>query len=242
MLHLMLWLESHSDEYLARLDVKRTAKELGWSRSRVIRAVTELEELGLISTEQVPFGQGTRTRFTLHLDEWSDPDRVSKRDTPRVPKQDTAVYRNETPSKSMCNLGEQVESSSSAAPRRLSSTDRFDEFWSVYGNLAGTGRRKAIDCWKLAMKRGDDPDDIIDGLRAWVAYWRTPGANKAMYAQGFLNQQKWATPPPPVTVDVDRKTASSRAAIARLRSVPDSDALNIFALDSASIREVESGT
>ena len=89
MLHLMLWLESHSDEYLARLDVKRSAKELGWSRSRVIRAVTELEELGLISTEQVPFGQGTRTRFTLHLDEWSDPDRVPKRDTPRVSKRDT---------------------------------------------------------------------------------------------------------------------------------------------------------
>ena len=151
------------------------------------------------------------------------------------------MYRNETPSKSMPKLGEHVESSSSAVARRLSIPDRFDEFWSTYGNLAGTGRRKAIECWQHAMKRGDDPDDIINGLRAWVTYWRTPGASKAMYAQGFLNQQKWATPPPPITPDVDRKTAASRAAINRLRSIPDND-LDIFALDGASIREVGSGT
>jgi hypothetical protein len=211
MLHLMLWLASHSDEYLARLDIKRSASELGWSRSRVIRAVAELEELGLISTEQVPYGQGTRTRFTLHLDEWSDPDRVSKRDTPDVPKRDTPdvpkrdtpVYRNETPSKSTCNLEEHVECSSSALTGRLAS-DRFDEFWTIYGNLAGTGKKKARECWTIAMKRGDPPDDIIEGLKAWVTYWRTPGANKAMYAQGFLNQQKWATPPPPVPTEYRR--------------------------------------
>ena len=91
--------------------------------------------------------------------------------------------------------------------------DDFDIFGKVYGNLAGTGRLKAVECWRMAMKRGDDPAAIIDGLRAWGAYWRTPGANKAMYAQGFLNQQKWATTPPPVHDDTPRRsTVQSRSA------------------------------
>jgi hypothetical protein len=84
--------------------------------------------------------------------------------------------------------------------------DRFDDFWRSYGNLAGTGKKKAKECWNTAMKRGDDPNAIIAGLEAWVIYWRTPGASKAMYAQGFLNQQKWSTEPPPL--HADKRTAT----------------------------------
>ena len=51
-LRLMLWLDSHSDEYLTALHVKRTAEEIGWSRDRVTRTLTGLEELGLITTAE----------------------------------------------------------------------------------------------------------------------------------------------------------------------------------------------
>jgi hypothetical protein len=73
-LRLMLWLDSHSHEYLRDLSIKRTALEIGWSRDRVSRTLELLVELGLVSTEQVPHPDGgkTRTMITLHQDLWSD--------------------------------------------------------------------------------------------------------------------------------------------------------------------------
>jgi len=82
-LRLMLWLVSHSDEYLAAMNVHRAANELGWSRNRIKRTTAELESLGLVETEQIArAGGGTVTRFTLHLDLWSEPDRVIHSDGP----------------------------------------------------------------------------------------------------------------------------------------------------------------
>ena len=43
----MMWLESHTDEYLAALDKKRCAQEIGWSRDRVSRTLDSLTDLGL---------------------------------------------------------------------------------------------------------------------------------------------------------------------------------------------------
>lgn len=97
-IHLMLWLDSHSDEYLAGLHIKRAAAELGWSRNRVIRSIDTLESVGLIGTELVQHGDGKRTRFTIHQSEWTEQDRVTKRDTPPAdcaPKRNTPVLRNE---------------------------------------------------------------------------------------------------------------------------------------------------
>jgi hypothetical protein len=96
--------------------------------------------------------------------------------------------------------------------------DLFDRFWETYGNLAGTGKKKAREGWDLALKRGNDPDEIIAGLAAWVVYWRTPGANKAMYAQGFLNQEKYATAPPPLQPE-ERKSTPGMARIKERRSL-----------------------
>jgi hypothetical protein len=75
----------------------------------------------------------------------------------------------------------------------------FEQFWKTYGNLAGTGKQKTRECWNSAITR-DSVERIQTGLEAWVAYWRTPGANRSMYAQGFLNQDRWTTEPPPVAV------------------------------------------
>jgi len=72
-LRLMLWLDSHTDDYLADLNTTRIATELGWSRQSVRSALHELVSLELISTKQVPHpasGQ-TRTLVTLHHDRWS---------------------------------------------------------------------------------------------------------------------------------------------------------------------------
>ena len=95
-LRLMLWLDSHSDEYLAALNISRSADELGWSRNRVKRAMSQLEDLGLITTAQLPrqYG-GTVTRITLHLEVWSG---GSPRTTDKQtdgPRQTSAVVHDE---------------------------------------------------------------------------------------------------------------------------------------------------
>ena len=204
MLHLMLWLESHSDEYLARLDVKRSAKELGWSRSRVIRAVTDLEELGLISTEQVPFGQGTRTRFTLHLDEWSDPERVSKRDTPRVSKQDTPVYRNETPSKSMCNLEEQKESVAAFSvdsPAHQLCTQLADHIEQL-----GAKRPTITNTWLTDMDRAIRIDKRTpEQLAACIRWLSTPNRDAQFWSTNILSPKK-------LRANFDKMALQARAA------------------------------
>lgn len=73
-LRLMLWLDSHTHEYLRDLGVKRVAVEIGWSRNRVKRTLDELVELGLVSVQQVPHTDGinTRTLVTLHHEVWSE--------------------------------------------------------------------------------------------------------------------------------------------------------------------------
>jgi hypothetical protein len=73
-LRLMLWLDSHTHEYLRDLGVKRVAAEIGWSRNRVKRTLDELVDLGLVSVQQVPHTDGinTRTLVTLHHEVWSE--------------------------------------------------------------------------------------------------------------------------------------------------------------------------
>lgn len=217
-LRLMLWLESHSDEFLSRMNIKKTAESLGTSRNRVKRLVGVLEELGLVSTEQLPrqYG-GTVTKFTLHLDAWSD---GPKQTTAVVHGEARAVVQTAPPSYEHLQLiEEQKEDSSGAALAcfdRGESVDGFDRFVKAYGSMLGTGRRKARDCWDKSIKRGNDPDAIIAGLENWMAYWQQPGASKAMYAQGFLNQDKWTTPPP-IEQQAARHTAPGMAAL-RLRA------------------------
>jgi hypothetical protein len=224
-LRLMLWLESHSDEFLARMNIAKTAEALGTSRNRVKRLVGVLEELGLISTEQLPrqYG-GTVTKFTLHLDAWSDGPRQTIDPATGGPDQTGAMVHGEAravvhgapPSYEYPQLiEEQLEDSSSAALACLDAVvvdaeivDDFDRFITAYGNLLGSGKRKARECWDNSLKRGNDPAAIIAGLEAWVPYWRSPGASKAMYAQGFLNQDKWDTPPPPIAVEGGERTAA----------------------------------
>ena len=102
MIHLMLWLDSHTPEFLACVHLKQAADSLHWSRDRVMRAVAELEALELISTELVKHGEGKRTRFTLHQSAWSD--RASNHDTPVSQNTTHPVQRNTTPTNSTSNV------------------------------------------------------------------------------------------------------------------------------------------
>jgi hypothetical protein len=95
-LRLMLWLESHTDEYLAAMNVKRTAEALGWKRDRVRRHLDALTDLGLISVGQEArkYG-GTVSRITLHLDAWTDGPRRATDPETDGPRRASAVAHGE---------------------------------------------------------------------------------------------------------------------------------------------------
>ena len=72
-LRLMMWLDSHTHEYLRDLSARRIADEIGWSRDRVKRTLDKLEELDLITVKLVPLPSGgKRTFIVLDIGLWTD--------------------------------------------------------------------------------------------------------------------------------------------------------------------------
>jgi len=119
-LRLMLWLDSHTDEYLSKLNVSTAAQQLGWSRNKMIRSLENLIDLELISSYQVPMkGGGTRTEIRLHLSAWSDRDAVPQRNSAMVHDETPTVCRNETTTTS----NPSTEESSSETPKPPASTE-----------------------------------------------------------------------------------------------------------------------
>jgi hypothetical protein len=182
------------------------AKRTGVSAGKVSDAMAKLRALKIASAKTIEVAQsqgGKRWVVTFHFDVW---ERQPQSSGDQVPGHQVTNPGHVVTATTALQKEEQLELSSSTPAVACLHPDRFDDFLRSYGNLAGTGPKKAKECWNTAMKRGDDPNAIIAGLEAWVIYWRTPGANKAMYAQGFLNQQKWAIEPPPL--HADKRTAT----------------------------------
>lgn len=196
------------------------AKYIGCSSKTVDRYVTVLVGIGALSV---------RHRVTEDGDPTSNEYRV-RTSLPRDTV-DTAPSGTGVPTPGVTDVQQSIpnlkvdpiepDSSRQLALREDVSPEYFDSFLQEYGNLAGSGRKKAKACWDNAMARGSDPAEIIAGLIPWVAYWRTPGASKAMYAQGFLNQEKWLTPPPPARTNKSRnvQTLTSPSLAAQLAAI-----------------------
>lgn len=78
----------------------------------------------------------------------------------------------------------------------------FKVFWQMYGRVGP--RLKAWEVWqdvRAGRKRHKpfgpaSPQDIINGLERWVTYWRTPGASRVKWPQGWLNDRRWEDDPP----------------------------------------------
>jgi hypothetical protein len=194
----MLWLDSHSDEYLAKMNITKSAERLGWGRNRVMRAVEELESLGLISTEKLDRrGGGTVTRFTLHLYEWSDGPRW--RDAPRHDDA-TASRHGDAPTKSTPSSEESNrETPQPPSTGEVAERDElgvfFDHFWNAYPRKVGKpAAKKAMKSKYDAVAR----PFIIEGVRKWVTYWDQSGTNEQFipHPATFLNQERYLDEPP----------------------------------------------
>jgi len=191
---------------------KTVADYIGCSTKTIDRYIAALVDVGALEVTHRHTDQGdmTSSNYRLLTSLPRDTYVQTPLDTDVHTRRDTDVARSR-PSSKQTQIDPNV--SSSELSLSLLTYEPFDEFWSIYGNLAGSGKKKSRECWDAAMKRGDDPELILEGLRAWVVYWRTPDASKAMYAQGFLNQGKWETPPPPVRDEQQRKVMPGRGGI-----------------------------
>jgi hypothetical protein len=93
---------------------------------------------------------------------------------------------------------------------------QFEEFWVMYGRVGP--RLKARECWMRAVKAGADPDAILNGLEAWVSYWKTPNAASVKWPQGWLSERRWEDAPPVLLSVVQNRTVSKgRAALDKYR-------------------------
>ncbi len=196
------------------------AKYIGCSSKTVDRYVAVLVDIGALSVRHRVTEDGDQTSNEYRvLTSLPGDTSVTTPSVTTVPTPRATDVQQSIPNFEVDPI--EADSSRQLALRADCSPEFFNAFWKVYGNLAGTGRKKAEECWDNAMARGSDPAEIIDGLTAWVAYWRTPKASKAMYAQGFLNQEKWRTPPPPVRTNQSRnvQTLTSPSLAAQLAAI-----------------------
>ena len=96
-------------------------------------------------------------------------------------------------------------------PKEWPTTAAFDEFWQLYDKTGP--RKKAQQCFEAAVKRGNTCEQIVDGLRKWVWYWKQPGSAAMKWPQGFLNQEYFNDEPPAVRTEVVRKAMPGRGGI-----------------------------
>lgn len=80
--------------------------------------------------------------------------------------------------------------------KRVRDTSRFEEFWEAYP--AKKGKAAAQRNWSSLMRRGIDPQRIIDGAKAYAAEMRAKDDPKYKYPQGWLTDGRWEDEPEPV--------------------------------------------
>ena len=109
----------------------------------------------------------------------------------------------------------------------------FDAWYSRYPRKQG--KADARKRWgKMSAPERASAWTALDG---WIRYASVCGTTFVPYASTWLNQCRWEDDAPEIPrPEVGRKTASTRAAIARLRNIPDPD--DLWAIDTAPNREL----
>jgi hypothetical protein len=155
-------------------------------RTTLIRMASDGE---IAVLEQPERGRYARAgRFQLIPKKSGDEDSIPK-SAGSIPKSDVPIpkFDDSTPP-----IGTVIEPSEEPSDVLT----QFEEFWQMYGRVGS--KQIARDHWLKVVKSGVNPNDILDGLEAWVVYWKKPGAANVKWPQGWLNERRWEGAPPPL--------------------------------------------
>ena len=197
---LLGWLHSHTDTYLASVTVNMARRTL--NTSSIASWLRELEAAGFVTVTRG--ANGRAVQINLEVPPWVElhQRRRHRAETgPPPPSRDRPANQAETgpvtgpkPARVVNQVGNQEGNQTPPTPQGgMESVAWFDIFWDEYGRLGP--RKKALECWKKAIDK-DTPENIISGLRAWLAYWQHPDAAKQKWPQGWLNEERWRDEPP----------------------------------------------
>jgi len=226
---LLGWLHSHHPRYRARLSVRSIRREFGTGGAA--RSLAALEAAGLLTVHRA----GQQSRIVLDVPAYFALGRVApsgcqspaEGGTQQVPVGGTQQVPVVAPSggHEEDHGEDQVEKTTSPlAPQGAAAVpavpDGFAAFWSEYPRKVG--KPVAQRCYARAIERhGATPEDVLAGLRPWVAYWAARNEPEYVpHPSTWLGQHRWQDAPPPLPrVGMPTKTAAGMAVLDRLRAV-----------------------
>lgn len=170
--------------------------------ARLSEAISTLISAGLVVRYEVD------DEALLYIDRWKDIQRIDKPAKGRYPRPDGSFEYSETvnresyanpretvasPPETLApvtgeqgNRGTEEKSIRSAKP---STPDLFDEFWAVYPKrVAKVAARRR---WDTLIRRGTDPQEIINGAKAYAAQVRGTEPQFIKQPDGWLNAGRW---------------------------------------------------
>ena len=189
-------LANHANKYTARCNpsILRLCKYSALAKSTVIRAIQEMEALGMISSIH---GKGRKTVYQLHLD-WGEP-HVFPAHAKTQPDLSTGPAAGPVNSSNWSQSGTQlVPQRDSTGPRagpKPSITlkepidSRFDEFFDAYPE--STSRPIAKKAYQKALTKVSH-DEIMDGLGRYISSQQGKDPSYIPAPAKWLGEERWA--------------------------------------------------
>jgi hypothetical protein len=157
----------------------RLAEKTGQAQRSIFRHLDSLEQAGLLARDRRKRDDGSWSSSLVILS--PPPDTVSV-----PPCQDVSTPPD--------RMSQQEEPSLGTVKEPSALSEAFECFWATYGRVGP--KKVAKEHWGKAVRSGADPDDILAGLKRWLAYWSTPGSTAMKWPQGFLSKEYWKDAPP----------------------------------------------
>lgn len=224
------WIASHTDSYLADYVTRNEiARKTGISAGKVSGTLGLLGRLGIITVDDVPIEQsagGHRLRIVFNWDVW---ERQGDSAQPRSPHDRAPVTTRPDPGHHVTSTkGAQEEEQ--RADRASTGVDGvFEAFWSIYPRKID--KKRALKAYNAS---GPDEAELLDGVKAWAAYWQREGTDERFipHAATWLNNGRWIVAPPLSTGTTDE--------IERLRELmaPHFEAIDVPLPEADTIRVV----
>jgi hypothetical protein len=189
----------------------RLSERTGQGRSSIQRQLNGLEDKGLLRREHRFREDGSQTSSVIRLGS-----------TGGVPDRDGGAPNREGRGPQIetggCSPVTHHEPSLEPSVRTVTSLHDagFELFWATYGKVGP--KKVARQCWDRALKKAT-VEEIQDGLERWVAYWRSPGAAKVKWPQGWLNEERWNDVPPTALASMPKVNAAEAYLLRRMNGV-----------------------